>query len=185
MWITPAGGGVWRTENALAPNPKWKYLGGSFGINAAGTISIDPNDPSANTLWVGTGEGNTCGSGCVAGVGLYKTTDGGNHWSGPYGTSAFNARGVGTIRVKPGDPNTIYAGSAFAVRGHSSVCCYGGISQYRALIPGAPQWGLYRSTDGGATWTLVHNGSTSPADCGTRHRRDREQHDALLTARRA
>ena len=27
MWITPAGGGVWRTENALAPNPNWKYLG--------------------------------------------------------------------------------------------------------------------------------------------------------------
>jgi hypothetical protein len=167
MWITPAGGGVWRTENALAPNPNWKYLAGSFGINSAGAITIDPNDPSANTLWVGTGEGNTCGSGCVAGVGLYKTTDGGDHWSGPYGTSAFNARGVGTIRVKPGDPDTIYAGSAFAVRGHSSVCCYGGISQYRALIPGAPQWGLYRSTDGGTNWTLVHAGSTSPSDCGT------------------
>jgi hypothetical protein len=167
MWITPAGGGVWRTNNALAPHPLWKFLSGSFGINSAGTISIDPNDPSSNTLWVGTGEGNTCGSGCVAGVGLYKSTDGGNHWSGPYGTSAFNARGVGSIRVKPGDPNTIYAASAFAVRGHSSVCCYAGVSQYRALIPGAPQWGLYRSTNGGQTWTLVHNGSTSPSDCGT------------------
>src|SRR5262245_24323661 len=166
MWITPAGGGVWRTENALAPNPKWRYLTGSFGINAVGSITIDPNDPSGNTLWVGTGEGNTCGSGCVAGVGLYKTTDGGDHWSGPFGTAAFNARGVGAIKVKPGDPNTIYAASAFAVRGHSSVCCYGGITQYRALIPGAPQWGLYRSTNGGQTWTLVHNGSTSPADCG-------------------
>jgi hypothetical protein len=167
MWITPAGGGVWRTNNALAPNPHWEYLSDSFGINSAGSIELDPNDPSSNTLWVGTGEGNTCGSGCVAGVGLYKSTDGGDHWSGPYGTSAFNARGVGSIQVKPGDPNTIYAGTSFAVRGHASVCCYGAVSQYRALIPGAPQWGLYRSTNGGATWTLVHNGAATVAECGT------------------
>ena len=167
MWITPAGGGVWRTENALAQNVRWKYLSGSFGINSIGSIAIDPNDSTANTLWVGTGEGNTCGSGCVAGVGLYKSTDGGDHWSGPYGTSAFNARGVGTIAVKPGNSNVIYAGSSYGVRGYGSSCCYGAISQYRALIPGAPQWGLYRSTNGGATWTLVHNGSTSPTDCGT------------------
>ena len=72
MWITPAGGGVWRTKNALHPHPKWEYLSGSFGINSIGSrITIDPNDSSGNTLWVGTGEGNTCGSGCVAGVGLY------------------------------------------------------------------------------------------------------------------
>jgi hypothetical protein len=167
MWITPAGGGVWRTENALAPSPKWEYLSGSFGINSIGSITIDPNDPSANTLWVGTGEGNTCGSGCVAGVGLYKSTDGGDHWTGPIGQDAFNARGVGTIAIKPGNSNVIYAGSTFGVRGHASSCCYGAVSQYRALIPGAPLWGLYRSTNGGASWTLVHNGSTDPVACGT------------------
>jgi hypothetical protein len=166
MWITPAGGGVWRTKNALLPNPKWEYLSGSFGINSIGSITIDPNDPSGDTLWVGTGEGNTCGSGCVAGVGLYKSTDGGDHWTGPIGTSAFNARGVGTIAIKPGSPNVILAGSTFGVRGHASSCCYGAISQYRALIPGAPIWGLYRSTNGGSTWTLVHNGSTDPVACG-------------------
>jgi hypothetical protein len=100
-------------------------------------------------------------------VGLYKSTDGGDHWTGPIGQSAFNARGVGTIAIKPGNSNVIYAGSTFGVRGHASSCCYGAISQYRALIPGAPIWGLYRSTNGGATWSLVHNGSTDPVACGT------------------
>ena len=183
MWITPAGGGVWRTENALANNVKWKYLSGSFGINSIGSITIDPNDPTSNTLWVGTGEGNTCGSGCVAGVGLYKSTDGGDHWAGPYGTSAFNARGVGTIAVKPGNSNVIYAGSSYGVRGHASSCCYGAVSQYRALIPGAPPWGLYRSTNGGSTWTLVHNGSTSPSRLRDGHPPDRQQRHAVLAAR--
>ena len=54
MWITPAGGGVWRTNNALARHPDWKYLSGSFGINSIGSIEINPNNPSWNTLWVGT-----------------------------------------------------------------------------------------------------------------------------------
>src|SRR5215211_4967780 len=55
MWITPAGGGVWRTDDALAPHPHWEYLSRSFGINSIGSITIDPNDSSTNTLWVGTG----------------------------------------------------------------------------------------------------------------------------------
>src|SRR5918993_1374661 len=44
MYATPAGGGVWRTSDALAATPKWEYLGGPLGINAAGTVTIDRND---------------------------------------------------------------------------------------------------------------------------------------------
>jgi hypothetical protein len=161
MWVAPAGGGIWRTDNALNGQPNWQYLSAPFGINATGSIAQDPNDPTGNTLWVGTGEANACGSGCIAGVGLYKTTDGGNTWTGPYGTSAFNARGVGSIVVKPGDANTIYAASVRSGRGASSVATGGVVT----LVPGAPQWGLYKSTDGGATWTFIHNGSASPSDC--------------------
>ena len=85
MYITPAGGGVWRTDNALAANIQWTYLGGPLGINAAGTVTIDPTDPSGETIWVGTGEANVCGSGCVAGVGIYRSTNGGDSWRGPLG----------------------------------------------------------------------------------------------------
>lgn len=161
LWASPAGGGVWRTKNALEGQPSWTYLSASFAINSVGSIVLDPNDPTGNTLWVGTGEANACGSGCEAGVGLYKSTDGGDTWTGPIGASVFNGRGVSTIAIKAGDPNTIFAGSTRAIRGVSSVCCDGAVS----FIPGAAKWGLFRSTDGGNTWTFVHNGSTDPTLC--------------------
>jgi hypothetical protein len=161
MWITPAGGGIWRTKDALAGTPSWNYLGGPLGINAAGAVSIDKNDPTGNTIYVGTGEANTCGSGCVAGTGLYKSTDGGDTWTGPLGKAQLSGKGIGAVVVKSGDPNTIYVGTTTALRGMSSVCCNG----VTRPVPGAAQWGLFKSTDGGATFTFIHNGSTNAADC--------------------
>ncbi len=160
LYAGPAGGGIWRTKNALNGQPNWEFLSAPFGASAIGSITIDPNDPTGNTVWVGTGEANASAD-SGAGVGIYKSTDGGNTWTGPLGTSAFNARAVGSIAIKPGDPNTVYAGTTRGVLGISSVLSAGAVS----LIPGAPKWGLYRSTDGGATWVFIHNGSASVADC--------------------
>ncbi len=160
IYVTPAGGGVWRTKNALDGQPNWEYLAGPFGINAAGSVYIDRNDPSGNTVYAGTGEGNVCASGCVAGAGLYKSTNGGNTWTKVSG-STFDGLGVGTIVVKPGDPNTIYVGTTTALRGMSSTCCSG----ITRPVPGAGQWGLYKSTNGGASWTFIHNGSTDKSAC--------------------
>ncbi len=161
LWIGPAGGGVWRTRDPFDNPPKWKYLSSVFKINAIGSLQLDPNDPSGETIYAGTGEANACGSGCEAGVGLYKSTDGGDHWVGPLGASAFNARAIGTIAIKPGDPNTIYAGTTPGLRGQSSVCCNGTVD----FIPGAPKWGLYKSTDGGQSWTFIHDGSADASLC--------------------
>ena len=160
-YIAAAGGGVWRTKNALAADVKWTYLGGPLGINATGTVEIDPNDPTGNTVYVGTGEANICGSGCVAGTGIYKSTNGGDTWTGPIGEAEFSGKGVGEILVVPGDPNTLYVASTTALRGMSSVCCAG----VTRPVPGAAKWGLYKSTDGGASWTFIHNGSVNVADC--------------------
>jgi hypothetical protein len=161
LWIGAAGGGIWRTKNALTGQPSWEYLSGSFGINSIGTMTLDPNDATGNTLWVGTGESHACGSGCVAGVGIYKSTDGGDTWTGPLGNAVFNGRGIASIAVSTAAPNTIFAATGRALLGHSSVCCGGAVT----LIPGAAPWGLYRSTDGGGNWSLVHNGAATVAGC--------------------
>jgi hypothetical protein len=161
LWAGPAGGGVWRTRDPFDTPPQWQYLSSVFAINSIGSLELDPNDPTGETIYAGTGEANACGSGCEAGVGLYKSTDGGDTWQGPLGTSAFNARAIGSIAVKPGDPNTIYAGTSPGLRGQSSVCCNG----TQDLIPGAPKWGLYKSTDGGQSWAFIHNGAADASLC--------------------
>ncbi|WP_328471800.1 glycoside hydrolase [Actinoplanes sp. NBC_00393] len=160
-YITPAGGGVWATLDILAAKPKWAYLGGPLGINAAGSVTIDRNDPTGLTIYVGTGEANICASGCVAGVGLYRSTNGGLTWQGPLGKKELGGKGLGEIVVEPGNPKTLYVATTTALRGMSSVCCSG----ITRPVPDAAKWGLYKSTDTGKTWKFIHNGSADPAQC--------------------
>jgi hypothetical protein len=171
VWAGASGGGVWRTDNAEAPNPEWKQVNpDQLDQNSVGTLVLDPSDKSNNTLYLGTGEGNRCSSGCEAGVGIYKSTDGGNHWAkladtcvsnGTYscaspGTDAFLSRGINSIVVDPTDASHIFVGSAQAVRGLSHVIGNGGTTR---LEPGANAPGLYESTNGGSTFTEVWNGN--------------------------
>ena len=132
LWVGTSGGGVWRTDDALAADPSWTYLTGGIAQNSVGALTAAPSDPTGNTLYLGTGEANRCSSGCEAGVGIYKTTDGGNNWTkladtcvsnATYtcvspGTDAFLGRSVGKILVDPTDPNHIYAASALGGRRH-------------------------------------------------------------------
>jgi Arc-like DNA binding domain len=165
-WIANAGGGVWRTNDPFAAEPKWEYLSGNFQHNNTAALELDPNDSTSDVIYAGTGEPNTCRSGCIAGVGLYKSKDGGSHWSGPIGTQYFAGRGIGSIQVKPGDPSTIFVGSgAQGSRGISNTCCTG--VDRGGNIPGAPHFGLWRSTDGGATFELVSQGNTTNCTTAT------------------
>ena len=177
VWAAAAGGGVWRTDNALSGSgPNWTFVSGSFATNAIGTLTYDA---STNTLYAGTGEPNASGD-SEAGFGIYKSTDGGNTWThlaaltsvptGPgvdcdavfgappgtfgvqhapaYSGPAFDGRSISSIVVR-GD--TMYVGSARGVRGVSSVT--GGAA---SLAPGLPPYGIWKSTDGGATFTLLN-----------------------------
>jgi hypothetical protein len=175
MWVAAAGGGVWRTDNALSGSgPSWTFVSNSFSTNAIGTLTYDF---PTNTLYAGTGEPNASAD-SEAGFGIYKSTDGGDTWThlaanasvpaetidcgaifGPpfsvmtapaYNGPAFDGRSISSIVV---DGSTLYVGSTRGVRGVSSVLSGGAVT----LAPGLPPYGLWKSTDGGATFTLLNH----------------------------
>ncbi len=149
LWVAAAGGGVWRTDKALSGNANWVNVSdGSFASGAIGSLTYDA---AHNTLYAGTGEDAAAGD-AEAGVGIYKSTDGGNTWSALGGNASFNLRAIRDITIDPHDPsgNTIYVADGRGVHGISSTTA-GAVSQ----IPGAPGVGIWKSTDGGATFTLL------------------------------
>ncbi len=161
VWVGAAGGGIWTTDDGLAPVPTWHASSKGLGSNAIGSIVIDPNDSTGATLYVGTGEENGS-SDSEAGVGLYKSTDFGKTWSLVSGSLAVaKDRSIGAIAIDPINPQHIFIGTDVARHGASAI--NGG----RFTPPGAPQVGLYESTDGGVTFTLVFSKASDVVNPGS------------------
>ena len=182
LWVAAAGGGIWRTTNALSSSdPSWKFVSGSFATNAIGSLIVDATDASGDTLYAGTGEPNASGD-SEAGMGLYKSTDGGNTWTqlaatvgpittfspgtgsnGTYMGNAFLGRSISSIVVDPTNASHLYVSSARGVRGVSSVT---GGATTNPPTP-RPPFGLFESTDGGATFSFIWDGGTTTNTLGT------------------
>jgi hypothetical protein len=155
LWIGAAGGGIWRTDDALSGSPHWTFVSGSLGSNAFGALTYDA---STGTLWAGTGEAHASGD-SEAGVGVFKSTDGGTTWSSAIGASYFAYRAISSIVIDHStNPATIYVGTTRAVRGVASVTG-GGVSLY----PTTPGVGLWKSTDDGGTFTLLNHSTVTLA----------------------
>lgn len=144
VYIGGAQGGVWRSLNH---GVSWTPLTDNLGSLAVGSLAIAPGPHPLNqgTIYLGTGEGNgSCDS--YAGIGIYKSIDSGKTWQGPFGTAQFNGRSVISIVVDSADPQVLLAGTT---RGVAGIGCD------LALNAPLPHVGVYRSGDGGVTWTQV------------------------------
>ncbi len=149
LFVAAAGGGIWRTTDALSRTPQWTSVSQGLPTDAIGSIIFDPTDASHKTLYVGTGESNGS-SDSEAGLGLFKSTDLGDSWELVPGSYAVSVgRGIGAIAVDPVSANHVLIGTAVARHGLSSTA--GG----RFTPPNSPQVGLYESLDGGQTFTLA------------------------------
>ena len=177
IWVGAAGGGVWGTTNGLSSSPTWTFLSGFFLSNAIGTLTFDA---AHGTLYAGTGEPNASGD-SEAGVGIFRSTDGGNTWTqlpstigpitttspgtgsnGTYTGRAFFGRSIQSIVVDPTNASILYVSSARGVRGISSTT--GGTTS-NPPTP-RPPFGLFKSTDGGNTFSFIWDGGAScPATC--------------------
>lgn len=147
--VGAAGGGVWKSTNALASTPSWREVNEGLPTTSVGSLIYDPSDRSGRTVYLGTGEPNGS-SDSEAGLGLFRSTDGGEHWSLVAGSYAVaHDRAIGAVAVDPRNARHIWIGTAVARHGLAST--YGG----RFTPPGAPKVGLYESTDGGASFTLA------------------------------
>ena len=123
-----ASGGLWRTRNAGAT---WTPVFDYEGTYAIGVVEIAPSDEK--TIWVGTGENNAQRS-VAFGDGVYKSSDGGQTWTN---MGLKESGHISQIWIHPDDANTVL------VAAQGPLWSEGG------------DRGLFKTTDGGATWTSI------------------------------
>ncbi len=139
VYLGGAQGGVWKTTNG---GTAWTPMTDTQASTAIGSIALDPSNSSI--IYVGTGEENFSGD-SYYGAGILKSTDGGNIWTqfcgpfcgpvgqdGPFGGGAR----IGGLAVHPTNTQILLAAVALLNKN-----------------------GVYRSADGGNTWTQVISGN--------------------------
>lgn len=126
--VGAASGGIYKTTDG---GVNWRPVFDEHPVQSIGALAIAPSDP--RVVWAGTGEGKIR-SHISLGQGIYRSTDGGESWS----LRGLERTGrIPRLVVHPRDPNIVL------------VCALG-----HAYGP-QPERGVYRTTDGGATWTHV------------------------------
>ncbi len=128
FYIGGVDSGVWKTDDF---GHTWEPIFDGQTTGSIGAIAVAPSDP--NIIYVGSGEGLPRPDLSI-GDGMYKSADAGKTWMH---LGLRDAQQIPQVAIDPRDPNRVFA----AVLGHP----YG---------PN-PERGIYRSTDGGATWEKV------------------------------
>jgi hypothetical protein len=152
LYLGAAGGGIWAADKATgdAGNVKWEFKSGSFATNAIGALLVDPADATGDTVYAGTGEPNASGD-SEAGMGIYKSTDGGDNWTLVPGSIIFRDRAVSSLALD--GAGNLLVGLASAIRGVSSVTG-GSVGCFTPTSPpGCSTRGVWRQN--GATFTLL------------------------------
>ena len=138
IYVGSASGGVWKSTNG---GTTFKPVFDKEAVQSIGAVTIDPKNPKV--VWIGTGESWTRNSVSV-GDGIYKSTDGGDTWMN---MGLRESERIAGILVDHADSNTVYA-------------CVPG-----KLWSDSDERGVYKTTDGGKTWTKILAGGNRSTGC--------------------
>ncbi len=138
VYVGAASGGVWKSTNA---GTTFKPVFDKQDVQSIGALAIDPTNPKV--IWAGTGEPWMRNSVSV-GDGIYKSTDAGETWTN-MGLKASER--IVKILIDPRQSNTVYA-------------CVPG-----KLWSDSNDRGIYKTTDGGATWAKILAGGNAATGC--------------------
>ena len=127
-YVASAFGGLWKTENRGVSFSPIFDKGPSFNLCC---VVIDPKD--SDVLWLGTGENHSQRS-AHFGDGVYKSTDAGKTWSR---MGLETSEHIGKIVIDPRNSSVVY------------------VAAQGPLFSAGGERGLYKTTDGGRTWTAV------------------------------
>ncbi|MBK6797489.1 MAG: glycosyl hydrolase [Acidobacteria bacterium] len=129
-YMGTTGGGLWKTDDM---GITWRNISdGYFKTGTIGAIAVAESDP--NVVYVGMGEHAVRGVMTHSGDGVYKSTDAGKTWKR---IGLELTQHISRIVIDPKDPRTLL------------------VAAQGALYSPSQQRGIYKSTDGGATWKNV------------------------------
>ncbi len=140
FYLGSSGGGVWKSTDY---GQSWDNVSdGFFASSSIGAIDVADSDPSV--VYAGTGS-DGIRSNVITGRGVYKSTDAGKTWTF---VGLRDVGQIGAVVVDPHNPDIVF------------VAAIG-----NAFVPNADR-GVFRTTDGGATWrkVLFVSDSTGAAD---------------------
>ena len=192
VFIGSSSGGLWKSTSGGTGAEAWTLVNTGFPSSAVSSIAIDSVNP--NVMYIGTGENYgyefsengldvrvTRG---MYGIGILKTTDGGNTWTKSLDWTYDNKRGVWKVLINPKNSSVLYAATSegiyksvnaginwnlqlpynmvmdLEINKSDTSILYASIGNLTNNVP-LTNKGIFKTTNGGTNWTKLSGGLPS------------------------